>query len=353
MPNLLFIGTPQDCIPAMARAVGLGYSVYAVDGDPTSNGLAWVKKWGHGADTADIYDFHWIHKTVLKNTWKIDAVLAVGTDIGPVVSLVAKGLGLPHISYNISKLSWNKVELKRVLRQAGINVPRTADFVTKPIDGRGSRGVSVVSASNLWGAEWEAAKRSSPTGRVMCEEWIEGDGVSAEAIVWDSNIIFCGLTDRVYDVSKTVESGGFGPSKYEGKSPGVLCHLTIIKAIKALGIKFGTAKFDLILDERTGNCVVLEAALGRMGGGYNFDYLEKSYGVNFLEMAFSTYCGQDPRPLMRIEKGCFVAGRYEMNGNPSKNGERGEFKMVTGETREEAERKLGYAKNEVENKSSR
>ena len=337
MPNLLFLGTPQDSIPAMARAVSLQYSVFAVDGDPASKGLAWVKKWGSEAAQASVYDFHWIHKTILDNGWHIDGVLAVGTDVGPVVSLVSHALGLPHVSYHVSKLSWDKVELKKILSRDGISVPGFAEIVVKPPDGRGSRGVSIVSASNLWGTEWAEAKRNSPTGRVMCEEWIGGPGISAESIVWDSEIVFVGSTDRVYSNSLTIEEGGRGPSQYDGPW---LKELTY-RVVQAVQLKRGSIKLDIVLrDGDVTRPVILESAIGRLGGGYNFNYLEKSFGVNFLEMAFATYCGQDPRPLMRVGKGCHVAGRYEMNGNPSRNGERGAFRMVTGKTREEAERKL-------------
>ncbi len=173
----------------------------------------------------------------------------------------------------------------------------------------------------------------------MCEEWIEGPGVSAEAIVWDSEVVFVGSTDRIYSNSLTVEEGGRGPSKFDGPW---LKELTY-RVIKAVGLKQGSLKLDIVLrDGDINRPVILEAALGRLGGGYNFDYLEKSYGVNFLEMAFNVYSGQEPQ--LKKGKGCHVAGRYEMNGNPSSNRERGEFRMVTGETREEAEGKLDVIK---------
>ncbi len=335
--NLLFIGGPSDCLPALGKAYALKYGIFLVDGSETAPGFLWAKKWGLGAEVADVYDFHWIHKTVLKNNWQVDGVIAVGTDVGPVCSLVSKAIGCFSIPYGITHLSWDKPALKKVLNSAGIQTPSTADIVIKPVDGRGSRGVSVVSASNLWGVEWAEAKRNSPTGRVMCEEWIGGDGVSAEAIVWDSEIIFVGGTDRIYSKSLTVEEGGRGPSQFDGPW---LKELTY-RVAQAVQLKRGSLKMDIVLrDGDVTRPVILESAIGRLGGGYNFDYLEKSYGVNFLEMAFATYCGQDPRPLIRIGKGCFVAGRYEMNGNLTSNKERGAFRMVTGKTREEAERKL-------------
>ncbi len=352
MPNLLFIGTPQDAIPAMAHAIGLGFGVYAVDGDKSSKGLAWVKKWGSGCDISDVYDFHWIHKTVIKNSWQVDGVIAVGTDVGPVVSLVAHALGLPHVPYSISKLSWNKIELKKVLFRAGLSVPGFAEIVVKPPDGRGSRGVSIISASNLWGTEWEAAKRESPTGRVMCEEWIEGDGVSVEAIVWNGKPVIWGATDRIYGSSQTVEIGGQSPSRYTT----LLRRCSLVKrVIEAVGIKMGSIKLDLIF--RGEEPIVIEAAIGRLSGGLTCShYIPLACNIDFLAMAFSAYCGYDPEPLLynkpflktnRIpgEFYYFVSGRYEMPPNPASNGSRGKFRLRLGWSREEAERKLNYGKN--------
>ena len=344
--GLLFIGGPADALPGIARAKALGYRVFVTDGNPDAPAIKWAKKYADGWGVADIYDFAETIKVAKQ--WQFDGCLSIGCDIGPCVSLVSKYFGLPHVSYHVAKLSWDKPALKKILSEAGISVPSWGTFVVKPPDGRGSRGVSIVSASNLWGAEWEAAKRNSPTERVMCEEYICGPGISAEAIVWDSDIVFVGSTDRVYSSSLTVEEGGRGPSQYDGPW---LKELTY-RVVKAVGLKQGSLKLDIVLrDGDITKPVILEIALGRIGGGYNFDYLEKSYGVNFLEMAFTIYCGQDPRPLLKIGKGCYVAGRYEMNSNPSRNGDRGEFRMVTGETREEAERKLNYAKTKVKNKS--
>ncbi len=333
--GLLFIGGPSDAVPGIARAMALGYKTFVTDINENSPGIKWAKKYADGWGVADIYDFAETIKVA--KGWSFDGCLSIGCDIGPCVSLIAKSFGLCHVPYGISRLSWNKYELKQVLSRAGVSVPRTADFVTKPVDGRGSRGVSIVSASNLWGVEWEAAKQNSPTGRVMCEEYIEGDGVSAEAIVWDSDIVFIGSTDRIYSTSQTVEEGGRGPSQYDGSWLKELAK----RVIQAIGLKRGTIKLDIILrDGDITRPVILESAIGRLGGGYNFDYIEKAFGVNFLEMVFAVYCGQDPRPLMRIGKGYHVAGRYEMNENLTKNGDRGEFKMVIGKTREEAEKKL-------------
>ena len=342
--GLLFIGGPSDALPGIARAKALGYRVFVTDRSPDAPAIKWAKQYADGWGVADIYDFAETIKVAKE--WEFDGCLSIGCDIGPCVSLVSKYFRLPHVPYGISRLSWNKVELKQVLSKAGVSVPRTADFVVKPPDSRGSRGVSIVSASNLWGVEWETAKRESPTGRVMCEEYIQGPGISAEAIVWDSSIVFVGCTDRIYSISLTVEEGGRGPSQFDGPW---LKELTS-RVVQAIKLKSGSLKLDIILrDGDITQPVILESALGRLGGGRNGDmFLSLSYNVDFLAMAFAVYCGQDPYPLLDkkllksklAQNGYHVASRYTMNGQPTSNKERGQVFFGLGKTKNEAERKV-------------
>ena len=344
--GLLFLGGPSDCVPALGKALSLGFVPHVIDGSEEAPGLAWARKQGLPWGVASVYDFNWIHKTVLKNNWKIDGVVAVGVDVGPVCSLVSKVTGCFSIPYGITKLSWDKPALKKILSQAGVLTPTWGTFVVKPVDGRGSRGVSIVSASNLWGVEWEAAKRESPTGRVMCEEYISGPGISAETIVYNYDIVFVGATDRIYSNSLTVEEGGRGPSQYDGPW---LKELTS-RVVQAIKLKSGSLKLDIILrDGDITQPVILESALGRLGGGRNGDmFLSLSYNVDFLAMAFAVYCGQDPYPLLDkkllksklAQNGYHVASRYTMNGQPTSNKERGQVFFGLGKTKNEAERKV-------------
>jgi biotin carboxylase len=349
MPNLLFLGTPPDAIPSFGRALSLGYGIYAVDGNPASKGLAWVRRYGLDAAVADVFDTEAILAEVSRNNWSISGVMAIAVDCGDIVSAVAKNLNLPYIPVEISRLSRDKVALKDCLRAAGIPVPPTADFVVKPQDGRGSRGVSIISASNIAQDSYREAYLASRTGRVMFEQFIPGAGVSAEAVIWGGRVIFCGLTDRHYhNPLDVVEYGGNGPSRWEGKPEGDACHWLVQRTIEVLGIQNGSAKFDIILDENNNyRPVILELAVGRIGGGNNPFYLSISYNVDVIALLVAVYTGQDPTPHLAPFRaswgasGRHVAGRYRSNGSLTKNADRGRFKMGLGRSREEAERKAG------------
>lgn len=211
--NLLFIGGPKDSLPTLGRAKALGYGVYVVDGSSIAPGLCWVRKHGLDGAAASVYDAEAIIKEVQRNQWRPDGVMAVGVDCGWIVSTVAKFFDLPHIPIEITELSHHKPSLKERLRAGGVAVPGSADFVVKPVDGRGSRGVYTISASyNGHFAPFAIASREhSPSGQVMFEAYVPGSGVSAEAVVWEGQVIFCGLTDRLYSSPRSVvEYGGTG-----------------------------------------------------------------------------------------------------------------------------------------------
>jgi hypothetical protein len=351
LANILFLGGPADSLPSIARAKSLGFGCYVIDGNPEAPALRWA--WQHGLDgaVADIYSPDDILAEVFRNDWQVDGVMAIGCDIGPIVSEVACRLGCFFIPQEITRLSWDKVALKEVLRAGGIPVPSTADFVVKPQDGRGSRGVSIVSASNVAQDAYREAYLASRTGRVMFEQYIPGPGISAEAIIYQKEIIFCGLTDRLYRPDNlVVEYGGNGPSEWKGKDQGWWCHNVVDLAAGRLGIDTGSIKFDIILDENNNyRPIILEVATGRIGGGYNPQYLSMAYNVDMVAMLISTYTGQKPEitPFRASwgASGRHVAGRYRSNGNLTKNADRGRFHLAISKTREGAEQKAAFWMN--------
>jgi len=319
---LLFLGGPIDALPSIAYAWSLGYSVIVVDGNKDCPGIQWCKKFNQWRMVADVYNGQEVIDKLLN--WKIDGVLAVATDVGPVVSQVAEYLDLPHIPYEISKLGWNKLELKEYLHSKDIPVASEPWLVCKPIyQGRGATGVEILDTDPL---EIENFGDKYPT--LMYEQFIFGPQVSAECIVWDNQIVFCGYTDRDYSNGYPVEVGGYGPSQFEHyKNIKQSLDDLVSNTIKALGMQSGTVKFDLVLDEyRRYMPVIIEIAIGRLSGGLMCShYLPLAYGVNFLEMAFDVACGISPTKIIK-EKKIKVRGYYQ-NKDANIHKERGKFKM--------------------------
>ena len=336
---ILFTGATHETRLAMAQAYSFGYKVFAVDRDPLAPGLVWARRHGVDGAVADAYDPVAVIREVCRNRWDgyLDGVISVGVDNGPVVSAVARSLTLPHIPEHLTRLGWDKPALKRKLTSAGIPVPPSVDLVIKPVDGRGARGVQVVAASSLAtdSSHWSFAQVHSRTATALVEQYLPGPQLSAEAVVYEGQVAFCGLTDRYYDTSLTIESGGSGPVGWGG--PAVT--ETVSRVVEALGVEAGTIKLDLVLNSNNNfTPTVIEAAIGRLSGGHSCTlYLPLSYGIHFVGAALAVACGDDPRSyLVPLRPRRFVCGRYEMSGQPTSHLERGRFFLGVGRTAKEA-----------------
>lgn len=356
--NILFIGGPQEAIPGFGQAKAAEYTVFVTDGDPNAPGLRWATKYGGGGGVASTYNAEEI-LLAARNFPPLAGVLALACDVGPVVSQVAAALNLPHIPVEITRLSWHKSKLKAVLAQAGIAVPGshfiehyrdtatlpTANrYVIKANRGRGGQNVflveSITEVQNVL-AELEPELQHG----LVVEPFIEGKQLSAEAIVWNGKVVFCGLTDRDYRFNKTwpypVEFGGWGPSELLGEPEGTVLN-TIRAASAAIGLYRGTIKFDLVLTNDN-IPVVLEAAIGRLSGGYSAThYWPLAYNVNFVEMACQIACGQEPTPRQykprRYPLQC--RGLYRQAGTAKSAKERGRFFLAVGKTTGEIIQKI-------------
>ena len=336
--TILFLGGPRDSVPFIARTWALGYDVIIVDQDSNCPGFVWAakmqKKW---SDTvwlikANVYDYD----EVMEYTegFHFEGVLAVATDVGPVVSLVAESMGLPHIPHEITKLGWDKALLKLKFIELGIPTPALAQYIKKPrYQGRGSSQVQFEVITQTFGDEF------------IYEEWVKGNQYSVECIIHKGLVIFTGMTKRDYpNPLLFVERGGWSwhviPVRGRQATKKV-CY----EAIKKLGIQNGTIKFDIVMDGD--QPLIIEAAIGRLGGGQNGDlYLALSYGIDFVGTVCAIAVGDSPSPsLIRGDNPLrVVRGLYDISGNPQSNKERGRFKVGVGQTMQEAERKVQYDK---------
>lgn len=332
--TLLFLGGPPDALPAIGKAFSLGYIPFVVDFDWVCPGIRWARKYEQPYSLVSTYDVDGILKSVFQEGMPIDGVVAVACDVAPIVSQVAVTLGCPYVPTKISRLSWDKLAFKRKLPASivpGVALDQSGAIVIKPPDSRGGRGVTIydphykngLDKKTLLSEAFARARANSPTGRVMTEEYVYGDQVSAESLVWAGQAVFTGLTDRDYLPGSTIERGGWGPSKHDD-DPRIrqVCQ----QVIDALSLKNGSIKFDLVVNPE--RVVVIEAAIGRLSGGYSCThYLPIAYGVDFMKAAFDIYCGQEPDVSIKyMPKRC--RGWYDQAESATKHNERGRFKLV-------------------------
>ena len=285
----------------------LGIEVIAVDGNPSAEGLQIADK-GIVADIKDISEM-----CRLASEYHVDGVMTHAVEIPYIVSRVAEKMKLPGLKPEIAEIATNK--LFRITRFKEQNIPspffsyasskedalkRAKEIgfplVMKPIDSAGARGVCKINNANEICRLYDDSITFSSTKTVLLEEFLNGPEISTESIIVDEKIITTGFADRNYDTKEIfkphlIENGHTLPSILpEDKKKETI--EVAEKAIRALGINFGVAKGDLIIDD--GQPKILEMAARTSGGRFASDMVPLATGVDII------------RPLIQMSIGITI-----------------------------------------------
>ena len=308
--TLMIIGAGLMQIPAIKIASEMGLKTVVTDYDPHAEGLKY-------ADVPLIISTRDFEGTVRmareyhkKN--EIDGVITVGTDASMTAAAVANALNLPGIKFEDAEAATNKIKMRK--RFAKFNVPSPAfaecwtldeakkaikklgfPLVIKPSDNMGARGVMKINTIEDLEYAFNNAKKSSPSGELIIEEYMEGDELSIDALVYNDNIFVTGIADRIIDLEPYfIELGHIIPSS---KNKKILNQsVDVLKqGIKALGITLGAAKADIKLTKSGPKIGELAARLsGGFMSAYTYPY---STGVNVIRAAIRIALGEAPGNL--------------------------------------------------------
>lgn len=283
--TIMIIGGGQEHIIAQDVAHSLGLQTFVTDGNQNAPGL----KTADNSAVVSTYDYQGTllaGRNYEKNGNRISGVMTVASDVPFTVAYVANGLGLPGISLDAARMLSDKMLMKLALRDANVAIPLFQEikssndavmfskkigfpFIIKPVDSRGARGVQLVRHGMDLNQVFEAAKRESPSGRVMVEEYLDGPQLSVEGAMVDGKAFLPAVFDRNYEYLERfapfiVENGGEMPSRYSQTLKSET-ELVMTQAGQALGIHNGIVKGDLVI--HNGDVKVIEIA-GRLSGGF-------------------------------------------------------------------------------------
>ncbi|PJZ30091.1 alpha-hydroxy-acid oxidizing protein [Leptospira kmetyi] len=243
---------------------------------------------------------------------KIDGVITAGTDASMTVAAVANALDLPGIRYVDAEAASNKVKMRERLKKAGIPLPGFAPvwslsdtrealeflkfpLVMKPADNMGARGVIKVENREELQAAFKHAKKYSPTGEMILEEYMPGPEVSVDALTWNGNFVITGIADRIIEREPFfIEMGHNMPSAL---SPSVLKEVedVMFRSMKALGINLGAGKGDIKV---TPDGVKVGEIAARLSGGFMSAFtFPLSSGINLNRAAILIALGEEPDNL--------------------------------------------------------
>ena len=234
------------------------------------------------------------------NDHKIDFIYSIGSDIAmPVIARVAKNSNLfSFINFNTANICQNKVRLREALgTDFTYNIPfrRAADIaefsswdiypaIIKPVDSQGQRGIFEVASFEEVKTHFGKSSSFSSNGDVIIEKYLSGDEVSINAYVFNREIKFFYLSDRV---SYSEYPGGIikehlYPSKYAHLEKDLLVLAT--ETIRKLNIGNGPVYFQIsVVDEVP---YIIEVA-PRFDGCHMWRLIKMTAGIDLLEIAMT------------------------------------------------------------------
>jgi biotin carboxylase len=310
--KLLILSGGIEAAEAIKIAKKMGLYVIICDGNFNAPTRELADDFIH----ASIYHPDEIIKALAKYPHKdsIDGVITVAADNPFSVSAAAELLGLNSLSKETAVLSTNKIKMKDVLHKAGILLPwheeintleqlikivesRPGEYVLKPIDSRGSRGVIRLNSTNQCKHALDYSISYSNSNQVILEEWITGDQLSSESIVINKNSFLCGLADRNYErlnelYPYVVEDGGETPSKYSNYEFENTVNKLMSKVCNAVNLTDGSIKGDLVLSGE--NLYLIEFAARLSGGYFSTLTIPLVYGYNLIENVIKIALNMDP-----------------------------------------------------------
>ena len=277
MKKVFIIGAGflQDLV--IKKAKTMGYEVSAVDADPNAIGFKHADHYG----VVNIVD----EKACLEyaRVNNVDGVLTAATDYGVLTAAyVAREMGLPGLKYEVAQLIKNKYQVRKCLYENHVddteqayevhedtNIEELAQKIVypvmvKPCDGSGSRGASRVDKADDLEEACKYAMDGSITHRAEIETFISGKEYGAETLVVNGKAHVLGIMQKwMTSPPYYAELGHAIPTdlKPEVEEKARNC---VEKAIKALGVNFGSVNMDMLITE-DGKVYIIDIG-ARMGG---------------------------------------------------------------------------------------
>ncbi len=305
---LLVLGGSRQALEGLRQIKALGFRLAVCDYDEQAPGFEIADQRIHGSVyhlddcLPAIEAFHAEHP--------IDGVMCLACDVPHVVARIADKLSLPSISIEAADRAVDKLAMKQKFEADGVLVPPYAcvadvdelrelqakwcDIVVKPVDSRGSKGVSLISdpAQIAWAFGY--ALESSPSGRVMAEKYLSGPQISSESIIIDGHAVTPALSLRSYEFLERfapfiVENGGDMPAKLDADIEAATKD-TISRAAASLGVENGIVKGDVVLHD--GKPYIIELAARLSGGYFCTHQIPFSVGVKLVEAAAKLAVGE-------------------------------------------------------------
>ena len=273
-----------------------------------------------------------------EDIYHVDALVEIGRELGvdyvisdqsdyavPLVASIADRLGLPGNKPEVAQTYSYKSRFRMFCEQHRIPAPKarqiqkgddlpgglTYPLVVKPSDSQGSRGISKVDSADRLEQAVQEAFAYSKKGTVVIEEFFKGREVVCEGFALDGVYYPVAFGDRNYFnlAGKFIPSQTIFPSSISLEiEKRIIANERLITSL--LKPDFGTVHSEYLVNEETGDFVVVESAL-RGGGVYiASDLIPLSVGVDLTKILFLAMTGQKDTVVTLLENRIKRASAY-------------------------------------------
>lgn len=324
----MILGASILQLPAIKKAKEMGLDVIAVDMNPDAIGF---KEEGVTKVLISTIDTPRIVEAA--RHYKIDGIMTLCTDMPmQAVAAVCEDLGLVGVSRQTALNATNKAEMRQCFKAHGVPIPDfyivrernefmeaaknfTSKFIVKPADNSGNRGVELItdiSNMEVLNQAFDYSKQYSRDGRVLLEEYMEGDEFSVETMSIDGECHVIQITDKLTSGAPYfVEMGHTQPTKYNEEIRNKISKVT--KAgVKALGIAYGPSHTEIKLTSTGPKIVEIGARLG--GDCITTHLVPLSTGVNIVEANIRIALGEKPDLKVKLDKGAAIRFLHSPSG---------------------------------------
>ncbi len=238
-----------------------------------------------------------------------NAALVISTCVDQanlIACLVGEKLGLPiPYSSELAKVVTDKVAMKSLMLKQGISTSAFVEFeciqelrdinlkwplIVKPVDSNSSKGVRRVenrSELNQFASEALSLSRS---GMAIVEEFVEGVEIGIDCIVYNgvAQVLMVKERRKIHAIEEQQIYGCIWPKELDAIKQSKYQSIAQ-KITNALGLKSSPLMIQAI--ESANDIAVIEFA-ARIGGGESFRLIQKSVGVNVIDLAIDTFLGK-------------------------------------------------------------
>ena len=295
MKKIMIIGAGFLQTYVIKKAKELGYYTVAVDGNPDAEGFKYCDEY----KAVNIVDENACLEYA--KSIGIDGVLTAATDYGVLSSsYVARELNLSCINYESAKCIKNKYQVRKKLNEANADdtgkcfeiscesefdeVMRVVKYpvMVKPCDGSGSRGAAKVENESGFKKACIDALGNSLSHKALIEPFINGQEYGVESFVYNNEIFVLGvMKKKMTNPPYYAELGHCIPSELSEELE-LKVKDCVTKAIKALGVNFGSVNMDLLITNN-GDVHIVDVG-ARMGGNLIGSHIiPAGTGIDYIE----------------------------------------------------------------------